>query len=269
MTFAPEALGEYVAELLVGATDADVEVQRLDLRGVAASIGLTVEPEGLSFGLVVVKTTKTLLLDVTNDTDVNANVEAIVGTNVSRCGAVGAEDTSFCVLVRDRVVSPDHRFMLAPAETATLEVRFGPPIAGTRERGTFTLRPCRPNVCDVVVHLEGFGVDAGLRSDAAAVDFGRVAAGACLTRTATCSNTANVPVTVLGWGPASGAGLATSSDFSFSSSTGLVMEEGDAFEIDITYCPDGVGDDEGYLAVETDQAQPNRYVLVGLRGSGG
>ncbi|CAN0435219.1 unnamed protein product, partial [Discosporangium mesarthrocarpum] len=44
---------------------------------------------------------------------------------------------------------------------------------------------------------------------------------------------------------------------------------GDSFDVDVTYCPDALGNDEGNLQIETDQAAPNRFVQVGLVGTGG
>ncbi|MCA9573344.1 MAG: choice-of-anchor D domain-containing protein, partial [Myxococcales bacterium] len=248
--------------------DANAEAQVLDLRGLAANITLTVEPDHLSFGNVVANTTKTLSLTVSNDTDVDVWIQLADGDNVTRCSA-GAGDSAFCVILTDGGLGPDGRFSLGARASTTIDVRFSPLIAGLHDRGQFTLRACASSACEVQVQLEGLAVASGLRCEPATLDFGQVTPGACLTRSATCENVANVPVTVMGWGPSLGASAGTSLDFAFEASSVTVVDEGDALEIYVTYCPDDVGDDAGNLQVETDQDQPSRYVFVGLRGAGG
>ncbi|MCB9646744.1 MAG: choice-of-anchor D domain-containing protein [Deltaproteobacteria bacterium] len=267
--FAPEQLGMHNAQLVVRSGDAKVADQTIDITGTGVTTTLVVDPESLSFGNVVINTTKTLPISLSNNSDVDANIELVEGNNLSKCGAAGSDDSAFCVLLRDRNIGPDGRFSLRAGESTTMEVQFSPVIAGTRERGQFTLRACESSACEVQVRLDGVGVEAGFRCDPASLDFGQVNPGSCLTKSVSCENIANDQITVVGWGPSSGAGQATSPDYTFEPSTVLVLNEGDSFEVDVTYCPEDLGNDEGNLQIETDQALSNRYVFVGLRGSGG
>ncbi|MCA9554139.1 MAG: choice-of-anchor D domain-containing protein [Myxococcales bacterium] len=269
VSFAPEQLGMHNAQLVVRSGDAKVADQTIDITGTGVTTTLVVDPESLSFGNVVINTTKTLPISLSNNSDVDANIELVEGNNLTKCGAAGSDDSAFCVLLRDRNIGPDGRFSLRAGESTTMEVQFSPVIAGTRERGQFTLRACESSACEVQVRLDGVGVEAGFRCDPAFLDFGQVNPGSCLTRSVSCENIANDQITVVGWGPSSGAGQATSPDFSFEPSSVRVLNEGEAVEVDVTYCPGDLGSDVGNLQIETDQALGNRDVFIRLRGAGG
>lgn len=269
VNFAPEELGEKTADLLVRSMDTNVPDAMISISGTGVTTTLIVDPETLSFGNVVINTTKNLPITLSNNSDVDANIELLEGQNVRRCTSGGNDPSTFCILLRDRNIGPDGRFSLRAGESTTLEVQFTPVIAGTRERGNFTLRACDNSACETEVRLDGLGIEQGFRCDPPNLDFAQVNPGSCLSKTVSCENIANEQITVVGWGPSSGAGQATSPDFTFESSNVVVLNEGDSFDVDVTYCPDSLGNDEGNLQIETDQAAPNRFVLVGLNGTGG
>ncbi len=267
-TFEPQALGEKVGTLTLRSGDAKVLDAVLDVTGTGVTTTLIVDPELVDFGNVVINTTKTISVSLSNSSDVDANIELLEGQNVRRC--TGANDPSvFCLLLADRAIGPDGRFALRAGESATLEVQFTPVIAGTPERGDFLLRACDNSACETLVRVEGLGIESGFRCTPPNLDFGQVNPGSCLSKTVSCENIANEQITVLGWGPSSGAGQNTSPDFTFEAGTVVVLNEGDTVDIDGTYCPDALGNDEGNLQIETDQAASNRLVLVGLTGTGG
>ncbi len=269
VTFAPESLDAKLASIIIRSKDANVPDAEIKITGTGVTTTLIVDPESVSFGNVVINTTKTISVSLSNNSDVDANIELIEGrNNVRRCTAP-SDGSVFCVLLADRTIGPDGRFSLRAGESTTLEVQFTPVIAGTTERGNFILRACDNSACETEVRLDGFGIEQGFRCDPPALDFAQVNPGSCLARTVSCENIANEQITVLGWGPTTGAGQNTSADFTFEASTVVVLNEGDAFDVDVTYCPDALGNDEGNLQIETDQTAPNRLVLVGLTGTGG
>ncbi|CAN0566736.1 unnamed protein product, partial [Laminaria digitata] len=254
VNFAPEELGEKTADLIVRSTDTNVPDATITISGTGVTTTLIVDPETLSFGNVVINTTKNLPITLSNNSDVDANIELLEGQNVRRCTSGGNDPSTFCILLRDRNIGPDGRFSLRAGESTTLEVQFTPVIAGTRERGNFTLRACDNSACETEVRLDGLGIEQGFRCDPPNLDFAQVNPGSCLSKTVSCENIANEQITVVGWGPSSGAGQATSPDFTFESSNVVVLNEGDSFDVDVTYCPDSLGNDEGNLQIETDQA---------------
>ncbi|MCB9646747.1 MAG: choice-of-anchor D domain-containing protein [Deltaproteobacteria bacterium] len=267
VSFAPAQLGQHVAQLIVRSGDIRVDDQTIEITGTGVTTTLVVDPESLSFGNVVINTIKALPITVSNTSNIDASIELVEGSNLTRCD--GSDDAAFCVLLRDRNIGPDGRFSLRAGESTTMEVQFSPVIAGTRERGAFTLRACASAACEVQVRLDGVGVEGGLRCDPAVLDFGQVNPGSCLTRSVACENIANAQIAIVGWGPSSGAGQATSPDFSFEPSSVRVLNEGEAVEVDVTYCPGDLGSDVGNLQIETDQALGNRDVFIRLRGAGG
>lgn len=268
MHFAPEGLGEKTAHLIIRSADPRVADATIAIRGTGVSTTLLVAPESLSFGHVLINTTKRLRITLSNQADVDASIALIEGENVRRCTARDDDPSTFCLRLSDRTISPDGRFSLRAGQSIILEVQFAPVVTAPQERGHFTLSACDNSACDTEVRLDGVSIEQGLRCDPPNLDFARVNPGACLSKTVACENIANEPITIIGWGP-SGADPATSRNFTFEPSHAVVLNEGDTFGLDVTYCPDGLSNDEGYLQIETERAAPHRFMLVALSGAGG
>src|SRR5687768_7584433 len=170
--FAPTEEKTYAAQLVVKPTDDNLTDAPIAIDGVGVSSALAVSPDALSFGNVVVNTTKTLPIMLTNSSAVDADVFYIAGQNVRLCTSGVADPSTFCLLLRDREIRPDNSFTLRAGETATMEVQFTPTIAGTRERGNFTLRGCPGEIaeCNINVSLDGLGIEQGFRCTPPALD---------------------------------------------------------------------------------------------------
>ena len=263
MTFAPLELGARGAVIRVVSSDQGVSPIEVEIKGTGVTAELTVEPSAVAFGNVVLQTTKIVPVTVTNNSDFEADIELVPGTNTKFQGRT--EAATFTVSPTTKPLSVGGRFKLAPGESTTLNTGFTPTVAGTRERGTFVLKACES--CSQEVTLDGIGVESGFRCRPASLDFGAINPGSCATQSVTCENIANESVTVVGWGP----GTNTSADFSFEAfGSPQFLREGESIAVDATYCPTDLGNDRGTLALETDNQIPRlKFVNVELLGSGG
>jgi len=267
--FKPTEVGEKTAFLKVKATNSttlpEIVVQ---LKGRGATAQLTVTPQAVSFGNVVLLTTKTIPVKVKNESAINADVLYEAGPNVKFCSNQQTQDPSrFCFSPTTRPLSAEGRYLLAPGEEATFNVSFTPSVLG-REIGSFSFQAC-PACSKIVVNLDGVGIEQGFVCDPATLDFGLVNPQSCTTRAVVCTNQANETVTVVSWGALPGG--TSSPDFTFERfGIATVLNEGDAVDIDVTYCPTNLGNDTGFLGIETDNPDPRRkFVSVSLAGNGG
>ena len=272
VVFAPGGtVGPRTAILVVRSSDPTVPSQNVTITGEGVKSSLIVDPTNLSFGNVVINTTKTLPITLRNDNDVDATLQYRGERNVRLCTTSAQQDPSaFCLLVRDRQLGSDNTFTLAAGDETTVEVQFTPSTAGLRENGSFTLSFCDVVGCEEMVCLEGVGIENGFRCDPTALDFGQVNPGSCLTRTVSCENIANEQVTVVTWGLVTNGGSVSSPDFEAEAPAVQVLNEGDNVDVDITYCPESLGEDTGTLGIETDNQDARlRNIFVPLSGTGG
>jgi hypothetical protein len=268
--FSPTDLGARAAALVVRPDTDKLQPVTVMLSGTGVTTTLTVDPLVVSYGNVVVGTSARQQITLTNASDVEANVLYEGGTNVKSCSAGGTDPSVFCVASRERPIGPDNRFTLPAGATTKLDVDFRPTIAGTRENGNFRLKSCDLPVCEVEVHLDGVGVESGFRCTPPRIDFANINPGSCVTHTVSCENIANEQVTVIDWQITDRTGNGTSPDFTAEDPAVQVLNQGDTIDVDVTYCPADLGDDEGKLAIETDNRDPRlRFVTVDLVGSGG
>ena len=265
--FAPTALGPRQGVLVVRTNATNDEGERVSLELPIEAVGVTtsviVDPDNIDFGNVVIDTTKTIEVALRNESDVDATVEFRDADDVRLCSDRDDPD-AFCVRLQDRQIRPDNTFDLRARESTTLEVQFSPVVAGIPARGKFVFRGCNNDACDIPVIVSGIGVNKGFQCEPEDLNFRQVNPGSCATRTVSCTNIANETVTVISWGGSDD----TSPDYTFEAPRVLVVNEGDSVDVDVTYCPDALGEDDGTLVIETDSAA-SRQIEVPLSGTGG
>ncbi|MEO1228377.1 MAG: choice-of-anchor D domain-containing protein [Myxococcota bacterium] len=270
VTFTPDDLGRIPSVIRVATNVRDGEGNEINpeiqITGNGVTTTLEVSPDRVDFRNVVVGTTKTLPIQLTNNSEVDAEITYSNGTNIRRCDQNQNDPSTFCVRSRDFVLDDQGRFQLGANKTASLEVQFTPNVAGTRSDGNFTLKACAADVCDVRVSLTGFGVEAGLRCRPPTLDFGQINPGSSQNQSVTCENIANEQVTLVSWA------ITQDSDpaFEVESARPQVLNEGDTVAIEATYAPTSLGDALGTLRLETDNQNPAlRNIDVTLQGTGG
>jgi hypothetical protein len=250
----------------------DVSVE-LTLTGIGQNSAITVEPTELLFGQVIVGTEKPLAITVTNNSeDINALVEFFADNNIDVCGQ--PTGSAYCIEGPGNF-EDDQAFPLDVGQTVDLTINFRPLVPGVTERGALTLDSCGSGIpdasCQTTVQLIGIAVNNGFVCDPASLDFGPVTPGSSLSRIVTCTNVANQQLTVTGWEIDS-----QSSDFQLGpvQPTVLPPPEGDnpggAVDIEVTYEPLTLGNDLGFLVINTDDPNPLRArIQIPLAGSGG
>ncbi len=269
VVFSPVDEGEAIALLEIRPDDASLDPVTVTIRGEGVSTTLNANPENLSFGNVVVNTTKTLTIDLSNDSNLDATVQFLPDQNVKDCTTNQQDPSTFCIRLRDRQIT-NGTFTLGAGESTVVEVQFTPVIPGTRERGNFSLRSCESSACETEIRVDGLGIESGFRCMPAELNFGQVNPGSCLTQTVSCENIANEQVTVVSWATVTNGGSVSSPDFEVEAPSVQVLNEGDSVDVDVTYCPETLGDDTGTLGIETDNQNPTlRNIFVPLQGTGG
>lgn len=260
VAFSPTAVGEAIATVTIETSGDGSTTLSLPLRGRGRAFSLPVSDDTIDFGRVVAGTTRTISLTVRNPSSVDARA---VWTPTDATVALCSSDTPFCVAFPGRTVDADGGFALRGGEEAVVEVRFSPERDEGTRTGAFTVKACDAPQCEVIVRIEGTGVNEGIRCEPSSLDFGLVDPGQCGTRTATCTNDASTSVTVVGWQ----SSASTSDDFAFDASRTVVLNENDTLGIDVTYCPTSLGEDEGALLIDTNA--PSGPIEIPLAGSGG
>ncbi|MEQ9499699.1 MAG: choice-of-anchor D domain-containing protein [Deltaproteobacteria bacterium] len=266
IVFEPEDEAEYLSQLVI---KSDLDDAIIQIRGEGVATTLEITPPDLSFGNVVVNTTKSLPITVRNTSMIDVTIGYGGENNVRLCRDAANAGETFCLSFRD-ALNPDGRFLLPAGAQTVIDVEFTPVIAGTRERGQFVLSGCNSSVCDQEIDLDGLGVESGFRCTPDTLDFGQVNPGSCLTRTVSCENIANEQITIINWATVTNGNMPSSPDFTVEPSSVLVLNEGETLDVDATYCPETLGDDTGTLRIETNNPNPSaRDVFVPLVGTGG
>lgn len=264
LTFTPERVGPISTQLTISHDRAGLDSVTVFVVGEGAERRVQVDPANLDFSNVVVGTTKTLSLTVTNTSPLDGVLDFLGGTNARLC--TENSPSQFCLRAGNRSFDGDGRIPLAAGEVVSLEVQYEPLVAGTRSDGTLRFSICDAPVCEFRVQLSGFGVEAGLRCRPPILDFGQVNPGSSETLTVTCENIANERVTIVTW-------MTTAdSDPAFEAQAPMpkVLNQGDTATIEVSYAPPGLSDAAGTLRMETDSPNPAlRSVDVDLLGTGG
>lgn len=264
--FTPAGLGEVESVLRLSSSGAEDLALGLLLRGQGVDPSVLRVDGELAFGNVLVGAQSRRAVTVTNAADHALLVALESSAIVHPCASPAAEDTPLCFALQGATLEPDGRFVLEAGASAQLEVTFEPFEYGLSS-GHLTLRACDDLACAIEVPITGVGFSQGLLCDPPNVDFGGVNPGDCVTRAVRCENRVDALVTVVGWGAS--ANPPTSPDFRFVPSAPVVLETGEAFDVDVTYCPSALGNDDGNLQIETDLPAPSRFLQVGLTGYGG
>lgn len=241
--------------------------------------GLEVVPNPVAFGNVLIGSTRIITVEIFNRLSVPVplltEVDADGRPLIVNQGGLGRFTLESPVLrPNSRSLLPEDE-MLGPNESITVELQYIPdPAQEDREdMGRWTIANCERAQCDLDVTLTGRGTNAAIECQPGTIDFGQVNPGARVVEAATCTNTANDPVTLLAWRLASG----TASEYSLVnvSEQARSLSAGESFDVQVAFEPtEATVDTEpaGVLLIlgSNPQAQRNlRDAQVQLRGTAG
>ena len=264
--FTPTSPGPAAAIWSLGVSGVAGPALRLSGEGVTPTGHLSVcgGPETLDFGVVWAGATRALSFELCNEGDGDATV-TLSGDHATAPCVPGDEDQPFCFTPVGQAPDAEGRITVRAHARQTVEVRFTPRLAGTREVGGVAFRDCEVAACRRTVRLEGIGVDTALSCTPAPLDFGLVFPGDCVDLDVTCRNVTSDRVQIRGWSVSPAAG----SPFTPAGSRATALAPDEAVDITVGYCPTTLEAGRAELRIETDVAAPSDVVTVGLAGQPG
>ena len=268
VTFAPTQEQAYTSvielETNVPNDDGSYRTVRIDIQGQGVASTLGIDPRRVDFGNVVLNTTKTLSINITNNADFDDQLEFSFDAQVRACDAA-AGPQEFCLDLSSNARFRDDVLSLPAGQSTTLSVSFTPTTLGERT-GRITIKTCEDASCEQIINLLGTGVDSGLRCTPSMLAFGQVNPGQQKSLAVTCENIANESITILGWN------MSTASDAAFEVETPMPQQLslGDTVTIEATFAPTVLGDAAGTLQIETNNSNPLQATEnIPVTGTGG
>lgn len=248
---------------------ADGKTYDVTLRGRGIESGLIVMPNPVDFGGVLVDSSRTIDVTVSN----NLSETVTIRTNV-RGGLVDVEPRGGTGRFEVTAMPEPSGSLgeLEPGASMILPVTYYPDVAGHDDRGRFVLSNCEFDLCEVNVDLLGSGSDSALQCTPAALDFEAVNPGVQRTLAFDCENTASDPITVL----TIDRGAMSAIEFSVQPPAISEVGPGERFTVDVTFSPSQATFDAGAPVMGTvevtstsrrgDPLQPVIIQLVGRAG---
>jgi hypothetical protein len=151
-----------------------------------------------------------------------------------------------------------------PGESVPFEVTFQPANIGIA-LGGLLVTGCPTKRCRTELLLQGSAQIAGLVCYPDPLDFGVVSAGECAGRRVDCTNVVDRPVHVERVSTLE----ETSADLSVASNAPIDVPPDGVFGIDIEYCPEDEGADQGTLIVLSSVGARTASIAAGLSGRSG
>ena len=181
--FVPFTTGAKAAKITLTTDSAIVPTIEINLSGVGIKLSVALVPQQIDFGNVVVNTTATQSLAMTNNSmiDVDVTIGTLKGTDPLLFASVPAAGT---------VVT------LKNGETTSVTVQYTPLVASpTQNQAYFSMKLCSSGTgCEPLVSLRGTAVSTGLSVLPSALDFGFVPPGRAVPKFVTLANVANAPI---------------------------------------------------------------------------
>ncbi|HXJ17542.1 MAG TPA: choice-of-anchor D domain-containing protein [Candidatus Polarisedimenticolia bacterium] len=208
---------------------------------VAANSTLTANPGSVNFGNVVVGSTSTQTITLTNSGTVSVTVNQVstTGAGFSTSGITAGQS-------------------IAAGGSASFTARFAPTAAGTAS-GNITLTTSAANPT-VSIALSGTGTQGTLAANPSSINFGSLLVGSSGSVSVTLSNPGTAPVAI-------SAASITGSSFSMA---GLTVPQsinpGQTSSFTVTFSPTAAGTASGTVSITSNA--PGSPLNISLSGSG-
>lgn len=242
LRYSPEEEEQLARTLRLQTDHPEQPVLEVALTGVAVRPHVVADPPALDFGRVELGVRQVLPLELRNDFDIDVDV---------RIGSRGDEQFG---------ATPEHLIRVGPMGSATVEVSFEPERLGT-VRGDLGLVPCA--ACEeVVVPLEGTGIDRALVVVPPEVDFGYVPVERSAERSFTVTNVSSRPVEIQRMEL-----VGDSQNFTLHPMVGM-LAPGDGVQVLVEFSPTLLDPEEQVVEIHSSSARAP-VTEVRLRGAGG
>jgi hypothetical protein len=244
LTFTPQlAPAQTTTQLRIGAleilSDASSSLDFISLLGSANPSTLSLAPTSLDFGTVLVGSTATLPLQVTN-----TGTTAVLFNALTTTGDYTADGSC-----------PSSGNPLPAATSCTIQVTFAPTASGTRP-GTLALATSA-SALPLTIPLTGTGAQSHLQVTPSTLNFGSIALGASANLTLTLANTGTAPLSNLT--------LGISGDYALTVPCALTtLAPGASCSATITFVPTSIGPRNSALTItSSDSTSPLTIPLTG------
>jgi PGF-pre-PGF domain-containing protein len=250
--FAPDSVGPKTAQLEIDSNDPNESTATVDLLGTGAGVPeIAVDPATVEFGTVTIGDSASEDVTVTNTGNANLTITA-VSLGGPDAGAFDAP-------------SLDEPITLAPGESVTEAVTFGPTSAGEKT-ATLSIESDDPAQQTTEIALSGTAEEAvsDIAVDPAAVEFGEVTVGGAATDSVAVSNEGDAPLDLT-------AVSVTGSDagaFAVTDSGDGTVAPGETTTIQLEFAPGSAGETSAVLEIESNDPDEGT-VSVDLSGTGG
>lgn len=240
VTFTPQSWGLHIAALEI-ASDSATSLEFVSLLANAGSPALTFSPASLSFGPLVVGTTSTLPIQVTN-----TSASPVTFTSATASGDYTLAGSC-----------PSSGSALAANSSCTALVTFAPTAPGARNGSATFATSASTN--PLTVALTGIGLQSQLVVTPSTLTFGNVVVGVSANISVTLYNVGSAPVT--------GIAATATGDYAVTSPcqpTSIAI--GQSCTIQVTFTPAAQGSRPGVLTIVS--SDPSSPLAVPLTGSG-
>jgi len=245
VTFTPQAASSQNTSTVVSAleiaSDSSTSLDFISLFGIATPPTLVLAPVALDFGQVLVGSSATLPLKVTNGNPTAAVFSGIVAagdyTVTGDCPAAGAQ--------------------LASSAICTLQVTFKPTQTGTRT-GAISIATSLTSL-PLVANLTGTGSQSHLQATPPSLTFSSITVGSSASLTLSLTNTGTAPVNQLA--------LSVTGDYSITKSCSVTsLAPGASCAVTVTFTPTTVAARVGSLTITS--SDPSSPLNIPLTGTG-
>ena len=240
VAFTPKTTGIHSSALQL-ASDAADSLDFISLFGVSSPSSLQIGAQSLDFGTVIVGTSATQPIQITNNGQV-----AVTFTSIAATGDYTAAGNC-----------PPAGQALVAGTSCTVQVTFTPTTAGTRT-GTLSLTTSATSL-PLTVSLTGIGAQSHLAVTPASLAFGSIAIAASANQTITLTNTGTAPLTNLAF--------TITGDYAITTPcTTTTLAPSQTCAVTITFTPTVAGSRPGTLTVtSSDSTSP---IAIPLTGTG-
>lgn len=245
VSFAPQAVASQTIAQIFSAleivSDSSTALDFVSLTGTATPSTLGLSPAALDFGSVLVGSSRTLPVTLTNYSRMAAVFRSItVADDYSSSGDCPASGSQ-----------------LSPAAKCTLQITFKPSQQGVRG-GAATIATSLTTL-PLAVNLTGLGTQPHLLANPGSLSFGDVALGSSASLTFSLTNSGTAPVT--------GLSLAATGDYAIQSPcSSTTLATGGRCDLTIVFTPTAAGSRSGSLTItSSDSGSP---ITVSLSGNG-
>lgn len=242
LRFSPKSIGPLERVLVLRTDDSRRSTIEIPIHGSAILPHVVPFPESLDFGRVELGVKETRQLELRNEFDIFVEVRLAV-----------RGDAQF-------TVEPAEAIRVEPLGTAVVEVSYEPQTVG-RVVAILALLPC-PACEEVIVPVQGTGIDRALVIAPPVVDFGFVPVERSAERSFTVTNVSSRPVEITAMELGGEAG-----DFSLVPSLGLLQPD-EAVQVLVGFSPKAVSPSEDVIRIHSTSVRAP-VVEVELRGAGG